>query len=216
MKKLLSMILALAMILSLAACGQKAEPAPAEDPQPEQQEQPGPAAEPESLPEPEAEPETAPEPEPVADDRGIDGMSAGMIMSLLTTDPFQIPVGELKDAPAEAAEIFAYTTSSTSVGSDGMAYDYALTLDSDKEIMSASFGVSGDDAAKVALAADLLFYAVAINTYDTGDEDALKAWMSDAIAQSRSGEVSTTIGDATFTMHCASNLAYWVDIAKAS
>ena len=206
MQKLLSMILALAMILSLAACGQKAEPAPAEDPQPEQQEQQEPAA----------EPEAEPEPEPVADDRGIDGMSAGMIMSLLTSDPFQIPVGELKDAPAEAAEIFAYTTSSTSVGSDGMAYDYALTLDSDEEIMSASFGVSGDDAAKVAQAADLLFYAVAINTYDTGDEDALKAWMSDAIAQSRSGEVSTTIGDATFTMHCASNLAYWVDIAKAS
>ena len=161
-----------------------------------------------------AEPAPAEDPQPEQQEQ--QEPAAELIMSLLTSDPFQIPVGELKDAPAEAAEIFAYTTSSTSVGSDGMAYDYTLTLDSDKEIMSASFGVSGDDAAKVAQAADLLFYAVAINTYDTGDEDALKAWMSDAIAQSRSGEVSTTIGDATFTMHCASNLAYWVDIAKAS
>lgn len=153
-----------------------------------------------------------------ADSRGIPGASAAKVQTLLTMSPFNIPQKDLTAAPAEAESTYAY--SCTSIGfseDDKFTYDYSLTLDSDEEIIGASFGISTMDASFSALrtAADLYFYAVGLMEYDGADSDALTAWLSDNLPNASKDALTTTVGAATFNLYTDEASMYFLDVSKA-
>jgi len=204
MKKTLAFILACAMLFTLCACGEKEpkvestpEPTPTENVQP------------------------SPSPELLTDDRGIAGMKASPIM-LMMESSFGVPYPTV--SPAFDLDYAATSCSSSGSKADdfyqGVAYDYSMSLDDDDEIVGASFGISstGASGTTLTLAADLYFYAVSLIEYDTSDSDALSTWISDNLetVAGTDGGVSTTIGDAVFSLYGIDGDSYWIDIAKVS
>lgn len=101
---------------------------------------------------------------------------------------------------------------------DGVSYDYSISLDSDDEIIGASFGVTALSASATDLlyAADLYFYSVSLISYDTGDKDTLSSWFEESLPNASSEAISITIGNAKFELYGMSGGAYWVDVSKAS
>ena len=145
-----------------------------------------------------------------ADNRGIPGMKATAL--LLTYDSsFDVPY---QIAESTTPDYSAFTCVS-SAEVDGIFYDYSISLDEDEEIISGSFGVSSPlvSATDLYYAADLYFYVIAITDYDTGNEDELTTWFENALEVASADGVSTTIGDATFTLYSLEG-QYWVDISK--
>lgn len=152
-----------------------------------------------------------------SDDRGISGMKSFPIRTVLSGEPFAIPYTDDAPAPIEASEIYVSSCISSGSNTEGVLYDYSITLDGDDEIIGASFGLSSTTATEdqLLLAADLFFYGVAINPYDTGDAEGLGKWFSDNLPSVSTDGTSTTIGDATFELYGDPGLTYWVSISKA-
>lgn len=165
-------------------------------------------------------PEITPSPTqgiPTDDPRGIPGMKASTIKTLLNTS-FGVPLGE--DGPAFDQDYAA--TSCTSYGEDrtgAVSYDYSISIDSDGEIIGASFGISSINATGTSFlqAADLYLYAVGLVSYDTADSDALTAWIAENLETVAGTDgVSTTIGDAMFELYGLQDTSYWIDISSAT
>ena len=152
-----------------------------------------------------------------SDDRGIPGMDSFALLTVLTGDPFYIPKGEL--ITADAADTYrAYSCTSIGGGEgSGVMYDYSLSLDSDEEIIGATFGITSTTASEQELltAADLFFYAVSLLDYDTADSETLSTWFADNLEYAGSDAIETTLGDATFQLYGTPGAMYWVDISKA-
>lgn len=221
MKKILAIVLALLMLLPTVACGDsshvdaqnasKAEDSSSDDSKTTSNEVPTDVAA--------GSTNVDSINEEQLDGRGIPGMKAFPIEMLLTSSPFNVAIPEEKPADPADGTRAAYCNSSGE-GDDiyaGILYDYSFSLDSDGEIIGATFGVSGTDASEhmIQNAADLYFYAVAISDYDTADPDTLSAWFKDNLPSVDSSGVSTTIGDASFTLY-GTPLSYWVDISKSA
>lgn len=156
--------------------------------------------------------------EPQIDNNGIPGMNSFPIKMVLESDPFGIPADANTPAPEEAAGTFSSYCVSSGSETPGVLYDYSLTLDSDDEIIGASFGVSSTTAteSELLMAADLFFYAVAINPYDTADQDTLTTWVSDNLSTVTADGAEITVGDAVFQMYGIPGAMYWIDISKAN
>ena len=118
---------------------------------------------------------------------------------MTATNTFGIPY-EKKES--DNPDYSAYTC--VSAGEvDGISYDYSISLDSDEEIIGASFGVSALSASATDLfyAADLYFYSVSLIAYDTGDKEALSAWFTESLPNASSEAISITLGDAKFDLY---------------
>ena len=152
------------------------------------------------------------------DDRGIPGMKATAIRYTLKSEPFAIPVESSKSAPNEASEIYAASYVSLGLASDGMTYDYSITVDNNDEIIGATFAVvnatNGSDSGLLH-AADLFFYVVSLLDYDTARQEDLSAWFKDTLPTLGSSGAETIIGDAKFELYVIPGFSYWVDISKA-
>ena len=151
-----------------------------------------------------------------ADESGISGMASYPIRSVLSGDPFNIPMEDL--TPADGASGCAYTCSATGGGEGrGVMYDYSLTLDGDEEIIGASFGIVSTTAneEKLLTEADMYFYAVSLIEYDNSDKETLAKWFEDNLGTAGSEATETTIGDAKFQLYGVPGATYWVDISKA-
>lgn len=204
MKRLLGMVTSAALCLSLASCGSSdvvISPLPDS-----------------ASSEPSVQSEPSPTPATPEDDRGIDGLSAFALRSVLEGEPFNVPYGNDNPAPEEAAEVFATSASSSSV-SDGIAYDYSLTMDSDGDIISGNMGVTSVDvpAETLSMAAELYFFALLVCPHDgfTPDTDAADTVAKDAVSNATADGYEFTIGNAEFTAYNTGLGAYWIEVAKA-
>lgn len=209
MRKILSVCISLILLTALVSCG---DSSPAKNEAPTEQESSAPA-----------DPTPATEQSPgntdslSTDDRGISGMKSYALLTVLTGEPFGVPMGSNNPTGAENTSS-AYTCVSNGGGEgSGVMYDYSLSLDADEEIIGASFGVMSTTASERELltAADLYFYAISLIEYDTADSETLAAWFSDNLPNAGSEAIETTIGDATFQLYGSPGAMYWVDISKA-
>lgn len=154
-----------------------------------------------------------------SDSRGIPGMSAFPAQMVLSEPPFNVPIGE--QVVSADTEYCAFSCISYGDGSDpyeGVSYDYSLSLDDDNEIVSATFGVTSTGASEetLLLAADLYFYCVGQLNYDTADRDTLCAWFEEGLKTVGSDGMTTTVGDATYSLYGTPGSMYWVDISKTA
>lgn len=156
--------------------------------------------------------------ETTSDDRGIPGMRAFPIRAILESDPFCVPMTDDVPAPAEAESIYSSSCTSSGSGNKGILYDYSITMDSDGEIIGASFGIVGTTASQKELltAADLFFYSVSIISYDTSDEEQLTAWFEENLPSASDAATEIVVGDAKFELYGIPETMYWVDISKVS
>lgn len=150
--------------------------------------------------------------DPAADERGIDGMDP-FAFQMTVADALGISYAK---KTSDNPDYSAYTCVSDGQ-KDGISYDYSISLDSDDEIIGATFGVTALSASSTDLfyAADLYFYTVSLITYDTGDKEALSTWFEKSLPNASSEAISITIGDAKFELYGMNGGAYWVDISKA-
>ena len=204
MKKILTLLATAAMMLSLlAGCG-----SPQEDPL---QSDGSSAIE-------DSQPVEDPVEDEGTDPRGIPGMDSFALKMVMSSPPVNIPMAENTPAESEAAEIYAYSCIGIGTSSDGsVSYDYSMTLDSDKEIIGASFGVASTGASSDMLlnAADLYFFSVGILEYDGADPDALTDWLTENLPNASTDPLTTTIGPATFELYYDGSSMYFLDIKKA-
>lgn len=158
------------------------------------------------------EPAEIPSSGPAIDERGIDGMDP-FAFQMAATDTFGIPYAKKE---SNNPDYSAYTCVSSGEV-DGISYDYSISLDSDEEIIGASFGVTALSASSTDLfyAADLYFYSVSLIAYDTGDKEALLSWFTESLPNASSEAISITLGDAKFDLYGMNGGTYWVDISKA-
>lgn len=211
MGKILSVCVSLIFLIALVSCGDtspaKNEAGPTADPVASEPVDQTPAAEQsfdsaDSL---------------LADDRGIPGMKSYALLTVLTGEPFGVPMGDNSPTDAEnTGSAYTCVSNGSGKGSDIM-YDYSLTLDADEEIIGASFGVMSTTASEKELltAADLYFYAIGLIKYDTADSETLTTWFSDNLPNAGPEAIEITIGDATFQLYGSPGVMYWVDISKA-
>lgn len=150
------------------------------------------------------------------DGRGIPGMSTFAIRAVLEGSPFGIPMTEDVPAPVEATESYASSCTSSGPASGNVLYDYSITMDSDGEIIGASFGITSITAneSEMLNAADLFFYTVSQISYDTADKDTLVAWFEETIPAATTDGTSITVGDAVYHLYGNPGLLYFVDISK--
>ena len=153
------------------------------------------------------------------DNRGISGMNSFALRYTLQNSPFNVAFTDLIPAPDEAQEVFAYQAISTGSGNDGVGFDYSMTLDSDEEIIGATFGAAATTASETQLlqAAYLYFSVVSFVDYDTSNEEDLSAWIETSLSDiSVRNDAAITIGDAVYEMYGVPGLTYWLIISKAS
>lgn len=209
MRKILSVCISLVLLMTLVSCG---DSSPAKNESPTEKESSAPVDQTPTVEQSADNTESL-----SADDRGISGMKSYALLTVLTGEPFGVPMGETKPTEVENTGS-AYTCVSNGGGEgSGVMYDYSLSLDADEEIIGASFGVMSTTASERELltAADLYFYAISLIEYDTADSEMLKAWFSDNLPNAGSEAIETTIGDATFQLYGSPGAIYWVDISKA-
>jgi len=154
-----------------------------------------------------------------SDNRGIPGMDPYPLRTVLESEPFYLKMMGEAPAPAEDADLYASTCSMTNK-SDGIIYDYIINTDNDGEVVKATFGVINSSASSDELlkAAELYFYVVSLMGYDTSDEEALFAWISEnlpTVADAGEDGVEITIGDAKYSFCGLTDEMYLVDISKA-
>lgn len=207
-KALIPLVLALA--LTLTACGPKSSQGVA-------------TPSPSTLPSPTAKP--SPSPSPI-DARGIDGSNLDDVTSSLISAG--IPKGKAKDSADQSA--CAYYVSSSSTDANSLdEYDYNIGSDTENNIISATFGSTyggfESDETYCTVAASYLRYCVAAMHYSTENVDAAKAFITenvpsvaDAGTDGKAGEVSTTIGDANFTLYGLKQnghyTTFWLTVEK--
>lgn len=136
------------------------------------------------------------------DNRGIPGANYfGLCYSL--SDEFGISLGYLE--PASTPELCAYSVYSIYEDPQQSAtFDYTLSLDSDKEIISATFGVTNyySDMATFLNRAKLYIYAVGLLPYDTAQAETTAEALYDAIDTLEDGvPFVITEGDAKFELY---------------
>lgn len=154
------------------------------------------------------------------DTRGILGSHATDIRMGLTE--FGLEEAPLSTAPDEAKEVFAHScTASYTDEILGVTYDYSLTLDSNFQVIGASFGISNESAeedAYQALAAIYLGFCATM-PYDASDTAAAKQFILDNIYEiSANNSAELVIGDAKFELYGLKAGyhfgQYWLDISK--
>lgn len=161
--------------------------------------------------------ETAPE----ADQRGVLGSHATDIRMGLTN--FGLEEAAFSRAPEAAADIFAFTCSTFYTDETmGVSLDYSLTLDSEYQIISSTFGISNIncDAEIFIEYANLFLGYCATMPYDDADQAKAQQWVIDNIPLiDAENPVETTIGDASFELYVAEVNGYigsiMLDIGKA-
>ena len=166
------------------------------------------------TPIPESENEASP-----PDSRGIPGMDSFALRYTLQNSPFNMTFSDLIPAPVDARATFAYQAISTGSGNDGVGFDYSITLDSDEEIIGATFGATATTASETQLlqAANLYFSVVSFVDYDTSNEDELSVWIESSLPEISAGNnAAITIGDAVYELYGVPGLTYWLDISKSS
>ena len=137
------------------------------------------------------------------DERGIIGSHTTDIH--LGMEQFGLEDHSVSAAPDDAKDIYAHASSCSCENTDlDASLDYSLTADSERQLISGSFGISwlanGNNDDFVSAAKTYLGFAATI-PYDTSDSDTVKAWVSDNIPSVADGDsVTTTVGDATFEL----------------
>lgn len=158
--------------------------------------------------------------ESAKDTRGILGSYAADIRMGLTE--FGLEEAPFSSAPNEAKEVFAYScTTSYEDQLLGVTYDYSLTLDSNFQVIGASFGISNNSAeedAYQALAAIYLGFCATM-PYDKSDAESAKQFVLDNLYEiDAKNNAETVIGDAKFELYGLKAGyhfgQYWLDISK--
>lgn len=198
-RRFLSLALSALMLFSLSACGgQEQQDSTSAPSQMDTNTPPNTESEPEI--EPEAEPEA--EPEDAPDERGIKGSHGTDIRMGLTQ--FGLEEAAIAKAPEEAREVFAFSSSTSYRDDDsGVTYDYSLTMDSNFQIIGASFRVTNNSVPKeifLTIASLYLGFAATM-PYEAASPADARSWVEENINHVPSeNEISTTIGDAKFEL----------------
>lgn len=221
-KSFLALVLSALMLFTLSACGGQSQQGSAPAPSQTDTNTP-PISDSESKGSPEAEPEAEPEvePEDAPDERGIIGSHGTDIRMGLSQ--FGLEEATIAKAPEEAREVFAFSSSTNYQDVDlGVSYDYSLTMDSNFQIIGASFGVTNNSATKdnfITIARLYLGFASTM-PYDAASATDAKSWVEENINNVPSeNEISTTIGDAKFELFGSDAIGdgfgdIWMDISK--
>lgn len=142
------------------------------------------------------------QPETEPDNRGIPGANYFGLCYVLSNE-FGIGLGDLE--PASTPELCAYSVySSYEDQQQSATFDYSLSLDSDEEIISATFGVTNyySDTAMFLNQAKLYIYAVGLLPYDTAQAETTAEALYDAIDTLEDGvPFVITEGDAKFELY---------------
>lgn len=196
MKKLLAIALCITCCLTLVACGSSPEKPTTQPSKNAAATDPTPAAD-----------------QPIDDDRGIDGLEAGILCEALEAAPICIPHGEVEPADAEnekyyAAKVSSYTTV------DGADYGYVFTTDTDDEIISGAIGVDTDDASDA-----MLYFACVIMAPNDSQDIIMSvddAWAlgEDAVNNADEDGYEFTVGIVKYTAYAAGN-SYQLTFTKA-
>lgn len=168
-----------------------------------------------------SEPMETPAPtENTEDTRGILGSHATDIRMGLTK--FGLEEAPFSAAPDDAKKVFAHSCIANYTDPVlGVTYDYSLTLDSNFQVIGASFGISNDGAEEDAyqtLAALYLGFCATM-PYDKSDTEAAKQFVLDNIYEiSAENSAELVIGDAKFELR-GIKAGYhfgqcWLDISK--
>lgn len=162
----------------------------------------------------------APTKEMESDTRGILGSHGTDIRMGLTQ--FGLEEAPISSAPEAARDVFAYT--STARYQDvllGVSYDYSLTMDSEFQIIGASFGITNDGVSNTDFIrlAKLYLGFCATMPYDASDSSQVRNWVESNIEAVGNGESAfITVGDAKFELYgTASGDGFgsiWMDISK--
>lgn len=220
-RRILAFALSVLMLASLVACGGNSQTD--DSPPPSQLEEDADNTTPEDAA-PEVEDEQESEPEDLPDKRGIIGSHGTDIRMGLTQ--FGLEKASISPAPEEAREIFAFSSSTSYQDTAlGVTYNYSLTMDSDFQIIGASFGITNDSAPDeifVSLAALYLSFSATMPYEAAVPEDA-KAWVEESIVEfsaENEEEITITIGDAKFelfgTVTGDGFSSFWMDIRKVT
>lgn len=155
-----------------------------------------------------------------SDTRGIFGSHGTDIRMGLTQ--FGLEEAPISPAPEEARDVFAYT--STASYQDvllGVSYDYSLTMDSEFQIIGASFGITNDSASNTDFIeiAKLYLGFCATMPYDASDPSHVRNWAESNIEAVGNGERAfITVGDAKFELYGTAFGdgfgSIWMDISK--
>lgn len=219
-RMLFPLVLSALMLFSLSACGGQGQQNSTSAPSQTDTNTP-----PIEDSEPKASPETKPEAEPedVPDERGIIGSYGTDIRMGLTQ--FGLEEAAIAKAPEEAREVFAFSSSTSYQDTDlGVVYDYSLTMDSNFQVIGASFGITNNSATKdIFLAAANLYLGFAATMpYDAASASDAKDWVKENINNIPSeNEISITIGDAKFELFGSDAIgdrfgSIWMDIEKTN
>lgn len=218
-RSFLALVLSALMLFALSACGEQNQHGSTPAPSQADTNTPPPA---EDEPEVELEAEPEAEPEDAPDERGIKGSHGTDIRMGLTR--FGLEEAAIAKAPEEAREVFAFSSSTSYQDTDlGVSYDYSLTMDSNFQIIGASFGVTNNSATKdnfVTIASLYLGFAATM-PYEAASSTDAKSWVEENISSIPSeNEISTIIGDAKFELKGVDSGDgignYWLDISKTT
>lgn len=160
--------------------------------------------------------------EGVEDARGILGSHATDIRMGLTE--FGLEEAPFSSAPDDAKEVFAHScTTSYTDQILGVTYDYSLTLDSNFQVIGASFGIVNNSAEEdmyQALAALYLGFCATM-PYDESDTAAAKQFVLDNLYDiNAKNRAELVIGDAKFELY-GLKAGYhfgqcWLDVSKVN
>lgn len=219
-KTFIAFILAVLTLFSLTACGgnsQTDSPPPPSETNQEKETDNAPAATDNDTPEPQVTPEDLP------DERGIIGSHGTDIRMGLTK--FGLDEAAISKAPEEAREVFAFSSSTNYQDTDlNVTYEYSLTMDSDFQIIGASFGITNDGASRedfITIASLYLGFSATM-PYNAASSSEAKAWVEEKIgALPCEDELTTTIGDAKFELFSSDIIdneigSIWMDIRKTA
>ena len=132
---------------------------------------------------------------------------------LMAENSFGIPYSVKESSSPE----YSSYTCVSDVLTDGIFYDYSISLDDDYEVIGASIGLASAGANDTDLfyAADLYFYGVAVAMLDGSDKDTLISWLETTLPQAADGKSSIVLGGAIFEVYCTGSM-YFMDISAAS
>ena len=160
--------------------------------------------------------------EETIDERGILGSHGTDIRMGLVQ--FGLEEASIASAPEDARDVFAYTSATDyQDASLGVTYDYSLTMDSEYQIISASFGVTNNNATSDEFTDIGKLYLGFCSTmpYEASDTTQARSWLEDNIEAAKDGEKpSIIIGDAQFELFgtdCGDGFGnLWMYISKVS
>ncbi len=156
-----------------------------------------------------------------SDDRGIPEVFYFAVAKVIE-DEFEIPIAELeRSSDQELSAYSMYAMQDDSLWSS--TYDYSMALDEDKEIISASFGITNmfSDYSKFMERAMTYLYIAGLTSTQINEDSLVPDQIYEAIPTiDPSQPLELTEGDAVFTLNATKDSegnysSFWLSITKA-